>query len=166
MAGNAATPTIAHRQKLFGLFPDWRLKSAVKDTSLEALEASAEACEWWGWRGAMVLTIGLIAGVILTIWDLPHESMWGRWGGVFGTTLVAIGVGLEVQFHRMASRRTDELALRAKWILAAAVGEVARLQMRVAETKERATKAELELAKIRLPGSPDAASEARARLAP
>lgn len=154
MARNAATPTITRRQKLLGLFPDWRLKSAVKDASLEALEASTEACEWWGWRGAMVLMIGLIAEVVLTIWDLPYESIGGRWGSVFGSTLVAIGVGLEVQFHRMASRRTEELALRAKWILAAAVDEVARLQMRVAETRERATKAELELAKIKLPGKP------------
>src|SRR5690349_12398821 len=117
MASNEAIPTVTHRQKLFGLFPDWRLKGAAKDASLESLEASAEACEWWGWCGAMVLMTGLIADVTLTIWDLPRESIWARWGGLFGTTLVAIGVGLEVQFHWMASRRTDELALRAKWIL-------------------------------------------------
>ena len=72
--------TATRRQKLLGMFPDWRLKKVVKNASDEELEDSAEACEWWGWRGAMILMGGLIAEVILTAIELPHESLVGRWG--------------------------------------------------------------------------------------
>ncbi len=120
--------TTTQGQKFFGLFPDWRLKNAVKNASDEELEDSAEACEWWGWRGAMILMFGLIAEVILAFWDAPHESIPGRWGSAFGTVLVALGVGLEVQFARMGARRQGELTRRVK--------------VRLGDAIERATKAE------------------------
>jgi hypothetical protein len=127
MAKKAATPATTHHQKLLGLFPDWRLKNAVKNAGDDALANSAEACEWWGWRGAMLLMVGLIAEVILAWWDPPYASFPGRWGSACATLLVAIGVGAEVQFARMASRRTEERTRRAQDRLAAATEELARI---------------------------------------
>jgi 4-amino-4-deoxy-L-arabinose transferase-like glycosyltransferase len=155
MAKNTATPVITHRQKLLGLFPDWRLKNTVKNASDEELEASADACEWWGWRGAMLLMIGLIAEIVLAWWDPPHESIPGRWGNVFATLLVAIGVGFEVQFARMGHRRSNELDRRTKDKLGEAIERAAEAGKAAAEATKQALESQLALEKFKAPRSVD-----------
>jgi hypothetical protein len=128
MAKNRTTPTSTHHQKFLWLFPNWRLANGIKKASDDELAASAEACEWWAWRGAIVLMVGLIAEIILAVWDAPHESISGRWGTVGATVLVALGVWTEVQFAKIGSRSTEERTLRAHSRLATTTAELVKLK--------------------------------------
>jgi hypothetical protein len=92
----------------------WRLKDGVKTVSDNDLEASATACEVWGWGCGGLLLTGLLLELALVLIHPTYNSPWERWGNVLAEALVWLGVGGEIQFRRMGFRREREITRRSK----------------------------------------------------
>ena len=123
-------PTPAQNHPKF--FPALRLKNGVKNAEKEELESDVKACERLVIFGGGVLLFGLGAEIALGFIHPPHDSLFGRWGSVFATVIVFVGVGAEVWFSGMGSRRQGELVRRSNDELAKAQTELVKLRKQVA----------------------------------
>lgn len=128
----------------------WQIAKGIKNGSDDELEASAEACEVWGWYCGALVILGLIGEVLLAVLHPPRDSIFDRWGSVAADMLVAVGVAGEVQFARMGFRREQELTLRSNEKLAIATESAAQANARATEAQQRIADAEKETAFARL----------------
>jgi hypothetical protein len=106
---------------------------SASDPELEESAALLEEASIFG--GALVF-VGVAVEVALLIWPADNEKL----AGILASIFVAIGVGVEVLFGKMASRRQGILLQRSRDRLAAATNRVAELTERVAPralTKEQ-----------------------------
>jgi hypothetical protein len=101
----------------------------------EELEKSIESCERWEWFGGGLVFFGVAAAVAIAAIHPKYDSFLEQWGSAIADGLVAVGVAIEIKFGQMAGLRQSELRRRS--------------DDKVAEANERATKAQLELAKYR-----------------
>jgi len=111
------------------------------------LEDSSDSCERWAFKFAGLVILGLVAEFMIAVCHPEYGSFWERWGSVVADVFVAIGVAGEVLFGRMGHRRDTELQRRTKQSLSDAVTNAG-------EANDRATKAEVELARLQVQLSP------------
>ncbi len=126
------------------LFPAWRLPKGVISASDSELEKSVESCERWAWFGGGLVIAGVIGEVAIAAIHPPYDSFLEQWGSSLANALVAIGVGAELIFARMASLRQNESKRRSD-------ARAAEAERRAAEANQKAQEAALELAKYREP---------------
>jgi hypothetical protein len=70
------------------------------EASDSEIEKSIGSCERWEWFGGGLVVIGVIAEVAIAAIHPPYDSFWDQWGSSFASSLIAIGVALEIKLGR------------------------------------------------------------------
>ena len=143
---NISAPVPTPPQKPLKPFPAWHLPNGTIKASDIELEKSIESCERWAWFGGGLVIVGVAAEVAIAAIHPPYDSLLEQWGSSLANSLVAIGVGHEIIFSRMAGLRQNELKRRSDELVAVA-------NARAEEANQKAQEAALELARYRQPRS-------------
>lgn len=118
-------------QKAPKLFPAWRVMRGITHAADEELEAAAESCDRWSLGSGGLLMFGLVIELASVITNLPHPGVLTGIANVF----VLAGVGGEIQFGRLGSRRLSEITKRSKERLKDTIGVAAEVTERAAAQK-------------------------------
>ena len=102
--------------------PDEGRKTGTISARDSALKESAALFEEVGLFGGLMVFVGVATEVGLLIWPVPNE----RFAAVLANIFVAAGVGIEVLFTRMASRRQGVLIERSNNKLGKVMADAAR----------------------------------------
>lgn len=121
-----------------------RLRGIKRAAEIPDAELSdlAGHCEAWTHRWGVVVVVGVILDVWLAWAEPPPVTISGRWGPVIASGCVAIGVWLEIVFSKYESTFQGELVRRSNDRLADVEVSNGFLEVRAAETLERAARAD------------------------